>query len=127
MKKRYSEELGDWIKKRASTKRDKNLVMFLAVKDDVADALQAGYPVKTIWEHMYATGRLSIGYDSFLNYTNRQLRKPTNKPSSEKLRIKDKATSEPVSNEKSSSTVKTEPGKSKGFFINSSPNKEDLV
>lgn len=128
MKKRYSDVLGEWVKERESTKRDKNLVMFLAVKNDVADALEAGYPVKTIWEHMYSTKRLTMGYDSFLNYTNRQIRKPVNKPNTDKPSTKEKTVIKKVGNESTATTeVNKSDNKPKGFVINSSPKKEDLI
>ena len=48
MAKSYPEQLAEWVKRRESTKRDKNLVAFLAVRDDVKLAVDAGYAVKTI-------------------------------------------------------------------------------
>ncbi|MDO9013673.1 MAG: TraK family protein, partial [Polynucleobacter sp.] len=49
MAKTYPEQLGEWVKRRESTQRDKNLVAFLAVRDDVKAAVEAGYSVKTVW------------------------------------------------------------------------------
>ena len=45
MKKRFSEQLGEWVKEKKSRQTDKNLVAFLAVKADVQDALNEGYAI----------------------------------------------------------------------------------
>jgi hypothetical protein len=43
MNKSYTEQLAEWVKKKhAVKKRDRNLVMFQAVKDDVCEAISAG-------------------------------------------------------------------------------------
>ena len=60
MPKTYPEELAEWVKGREAKKprQDKHVVAFLAVKSDVQAALDAGYAMKTIWEHMKETDRL---------------------------------------------------------------------
>ena len=75
MAKNYSEQLGEWVKKKESTQRDKNLVAFLAVRDDVKMAVEAGYAVKTIWANMHELKRIEFSYDTFLNYVNRLIRR----------------------------------------------------
>lgn len=75
MAKSYPEQLGEWVKQRTSTRRDKNLVAFLGVRDDVKAAVEAGYAVKTVWANMVECGRIVFGYDTFLNYTNRMVRR----------------------------------------------------
>lgn len=63
MNKRYPEQLAEWVKKKQSVKkRDRNLVMFQAVKEDVREAIAAGYSIRTIWEHMHEVQRVTIGY-----------------------------------------------------------------
>lgn len=74
MAKAYSELLGEWVKQRASSQRDRNLVAFLGVRDDVREALSAGYSVATIWAHMHEERRVLFGYDTFLSHVNRHIR-----------------------------------------------------
>lgn len=74
MEKPYAEQLSDWIKCSKPAKRDQYLVAFLAVSDDVRAALAAGFPMNTIWRHMYATGRVPFGYDTFLKHVHRMLK-----------------------------------------------------
>lgn len=63
MPKTYPEELAEWVKGREAKKprQDKHVVAFLAVKSDVQAALDAGYAMKTIWEHMKETGECGAG------------------------------------------------------------------
>lgn len=44
------------------------LAVFLAVRADVLEAHQVGYPYKTIWEHLHEIGRFQYGYKTFLRY-----------------------------------------------------------
>jgi hypothetical protein len=133
MAKTYPELLGEWVKRRESTKRDKNLVAFLAVRDDVRDAVKAGYAVKTIWANMYEEKRVTFGYDTFLNYVNRHIRRPEKGPA-------DNTPSRPVHqpvNAPGRQGPKFEPDAAgpqvkkpdvgRGFTFNSAPRKEDLL
>lgn len=82
MAKSYPKQLGDWVKQRASTRRDLNLVAFMAVREDVKVAVEAGFAVKTVWTNMRETGRINFGYDTFLNYVNKLVhRSDVDKPS----------------------------------------------
>lgn len=125
MAKSYPELLGEWVKRRESTQRDKNLVAFLAVRDDVRAAVDAGYAVKTIWANMSEAGRVKFGYDTFLNYTNRLIRKPKAAAPSH--------TPAPTESVRPTPSIrKTEPQKTvrpvaTGFTFDSAPKKEDLL
>jgi hypothetical protein len=76
MARNYAEELDTWVSQREGTGREKNLVAFHAVRDDIQTALAAGFAVKTIWAHMRAKGRISYGYNTFRFYVNRFIKKP---------------------------------------------------
>jgi hypothetical protein len=76
MARTYADELDAWVTQRAVTGREKNLVAFHAVRDDVRTALEAGFATKTIWAHMRANARISYGYDTFRFYVNRFIKKP---------------------------------------------------
>lgn len=127
MAKSYPEQLGEWVKKRQSTKRDKNLVAFLAVKNDVRAALDAGYAVKTIWANMLDTKRIEFGYDTFLNHVNRLIRRPQ---AARTTRTETKSTATANNDTKSKTSKKqkttTPPSSQAGFVFNPKPNKEDL-
>jgi hypothetical protein len=76
MVKSYTDELAEWVKKRESKGRDKNLVAFHGVRDDVKAAIEAGYSAKTVWSNMHETGRVGFGYETFLSYVHRLIKKP---------------------------------------------------
>lgn len=76
MARNYAEELDTWVTQREVTGREKNLVTFHAVRDDIQTALEAGFAAKTIWAHMRTQGRISYGYNTFRFYVNRFIRKP---------------------------------------------------
>ena len=76
MTKNFPDELAAWVAQRrhaAKHKRNEYLVSFLAVRNDVIEATAAGYTLKTIWEHMQATGRVSFRYETFLKYVRRHI------------------------------------------------------
>lgn len=71
MKKNYAERLELWVRQRASSPREKNRAAFVAVRDDVREALAQKYPVKVIWQNLHEEGVITFGYDAFLNYVHR--------------------------------------------------------
>ena len=113
MAKNYTDTLTEWAKNQGKTtkaRRDRHWVVFLAVKADVEAAIEAGYALRTIWEHMRETGRITYRYETFLKHSSR-LKKI--KP------ITDKSGEEPPEK-------KEPPSKSDGFKFNAVPKKEDL-
>lgn len=74
MAKNYTDELARWATKRQGKAREKNLVTFHALQDDVRAALDAGFSAKTIWAHMQEQGRVDFGYETFLDYVNRVIK-----------------------------------------------------
>lgn len=139
----YTDELAEWVKKRdkTRTRQDKNVVAFLAVRDDVKEAIAAGYAIKTIWEHMHEQGKIAYRYETFLKHVKRHIREaktdkqpvlaakneadasaankqPDNKPATAAPKAKG---SEAKENEKPQL-----PGTG-GFNYQAKPNKEDLI
>ena len=112
---RYSEQIAEWVKQKQSRKRDKNLVAYLAAKEDIQAAMADGYAAKTIWAHLVETQRIAFGYDTFLNYTKRQHPSQTQEASCK--------TEKPPIEIKPKTETKLQPG----FSFNSVPNKEDLL
>ena len=109
MTKNYTETLSEWVKKRetARTKRDIQKIAFLAVRADVKAAIEAGYALKTIWEHMTETGKITYRYVTFLKYANLECKTvPPGEPPEQKI---------------------SQPAKIAGFTFNAIPKKEDLI
>lgn len=132
MAKTYPEELAEWVKGRAAKKprQDKHVVAFLAVKSDVKAALEAGYAMKTIWEHMRETGRLQYRYETFTQHVKRHIKAasvaspPPADPPAPSSQVKG---AKPDPKPPASEPPKSEPPKIGGFTFDAKPNKEDLL
>ena len=133
MTKAYRELLGEWVKQRESTKRDKNLVAFLAVRDNVEEALEAGYSVTTIWTNMHGEKRVAFGYQTFLRYVNRYLRAGKKESVDELSSRPERPTfSTPARTGATIAPTEAVPqvkaaDKVLGFTFNAAPKKEDLI
>lgn len=126
MAKTYIEQLGEWVKKRTSTRRDKNLVAFLAVSENVRVAIKAGYAVKTIWINMVESKQIEFSYDTFLKYTHRFIRQPSDYSVSANKSVTKKSTIKSIEN-CNSVTKSIKPAAQAGFVYNPTPNKEELL
>jgi hypothetical protein len=132
MSKSYPEKLGEWIKLRKVAGPDKNLAGFLIVRDDVKAGLDTGYSVKAVWENMYESQRVTFGYDAFLSYVNRLIRRPHNEaqhafPVRPGGAGKGKKREPPAGSENQPVETKTPGNAATGFTFNASPRKEDLL
>ena len=116
MPKRYTDDLKDWVEKQATiSNRRKYLSSFLAVRENVAEALKEKYPMKIIWEHLFESGKIEFHYETFRRYVKQHIRENENTHT---------ATSESdkvVSKEKESKPKPT------GFNFNAKPEKKDLI
>ena len=72
----FPQELAKWVKQREATKarQDKNLVAFLALKGDVQAAMDAGYSLLTIWEHLHDQAKIAYRYETFLKHVRRHIK-----------------------------------------------------
>lgn len=127
----YTDQLAKWVKEKKSTPRNKNLVAFLAVRADIKEALDAGYPVKTVWENMHELKRIEFGYDTFLNYVNRQIRRPqANQPAPQVeldlTKTSQDSKSKPPEDHTKQTAKTPKPGTFPGFTFNPVPNAEEL-
>lgn len=118
--KTLTERIADRAKTVPSS-RGKNRASFLAVRDEVADALK-DWPVKAIWETLRAEGKIEFGYDAFISYVNRHIR---NRPQHAPLTHAVKPTADPPP------TPEREPARSSssppGFSYNATPDTKSLV
>lgn len=133
MTKSYPELLGEWIKRRESTKRDRYLAAFLAVRDDVKAAVNAGYPIMTIWANMVEAGQVACGYETFRNYVNRYVRRADEShtstspaPTSDRAQAPRVPTVRKIAGT-SPGDQASKPATIPGFTFNSEPRKEDLI
>lgn len=120
MAEKFLKQLGKWVKKQESAPHDKNLVMFLAVRDDVKAAVHEGYTIKTIWAALCNAKRIDFCYETFRTYVNRLIRGPAENQAAPPKDAKD----QPDTNKTGPKIIK--PAPAPGFTFNPNPNKEDL-
>ncbi|AKU66417.1 peptide transporter [Ottowia sp. oral taxon 894] len=76
----YPDELAarlDHQQQTSQIKRRDYLAAFMAARTDVSAAIEAGYALKIIWEHMREIGRIPFRYETFLKYVRQHI---TNAP-----------------------------------------------
>ncbi|PVZ82666.1 DNA-processing protein [Serratia sp. S1B] len=81
MGKNYLIDLQEWVAQKKGingSSANSARVIFLAIRDDVETAIDAGYSLTTIWEHMHETGRVTTTYETFRRHVKRYInqRKP---------------------------------------------------
>lgn len=79
MAKSLSMRIAERMSKKAASVGGQNRAAFLALKPDIEEALGDRWPVKSIWETLYAEGKIRFSYQSFRKYAN-TLIPPLNEP-----------------------------------------------
>jgi hypothetical protein len=75
MGRNITDALAEWVAKQQTPRRqDAQVVAFLAVRADVATALEAGYSVKTVWAFLKDEGRITSSYEAFRRHVQRHIR-----------------------------------------------------
>ncbi|MDX9885197.1 TraK family protein [Thauera sp.] len=129
----FLEELAKWAtgtRQTTKPRRKETMAVFLAVRQDVKEAIAAGYALKTIWEHMHETGRVSFRYETFLRHVRRHI---TNAPPERpKLPVPVKSEVQAKGSDESKPKALTEPKKSGvpsvgRFNFDPTPKKEELL
>jgi hypothetical protein len=132
----YPDELAAWIEKRAAKKRrqDAAAVAFLAVRGDVKAAMDSGYAVTTIYEHMRETGRVKCSYETFRKHVQRFIKAapaapapvPPRRPTRPRGRSRRNRKGSKARKPKAPEPKKPAQGIARLHF-NPKPNKEDLL
>jgi hypothetical protein len=117
MVKGYVENLTSWVEARSGQKKrmDAALVAFLAVKNDVQEAIEAGFTLATIYAHLRETGKLTCTYETFRRHVRR----------SKLSTLKNSRPPLPKNPKPLSSGEQPKP--STGFTFNATPKAEELI
>lgn len=129
----FLDELAKWVTEThqaTKPRRQETLAAFLAVREDVKEAIAAGYALKTIWGHMRETGRVSFRYETFLRHVRRHITNAL--PERPKLPAPVKSAVQARGSDESKSKGTPEPKKSGvppvgRFNFDPTPNKEELL
>ena len=124
MAKRLSARIAERTGRKTPSRHGKNRAAFLAVRDDVKEAIDDGWPVKEIWETLYEEGKLSFSYETFRTYVNRLI-----------VGLRSEITRDVVAGKKGKRDPEREGFNSvehstaglPSFTFNSTPKKEDLI
>jgi len=136
------EELAEWVRTREATKKprqDKNLVAFLSVKSFIQEAIETGYSLLTIWEHLNEKGCIPYSYETFVKHVRRHIKEKRDRTSQEveqtpailtpipaEKRPSRKSMPQPVT-ETVPVPAPPKPTEATGFTFNSTPKKEDYI
>ena len=115
MAKSYTDELAAWVETRVKKRKrqqDAAAVAFLAVRVDVSAAIDAGYALTTIWEHMHETGKVKCGYETFRKHVRRFITAAAHRVVKQVSQPQPKARA---------------PAGVGGFSFNATPKKEELI
>jgi len=127
----YPEELAKWLAKRAAKKnrKDASTVAFLAVRTDVKAAMDAGYAMTTIYEHMRETGRVKTSYETFRLHVRRFIKTKSVRPTPQQpATVNEVKEQKPQKQQEGNSMRKKRgPPKIPEFNFNPTPKKEDLI
>ena len=134
MDKNYLDNLGEWVKRKEVPQKNKALVSFLTVRDDVKLALNAGYSGKTVWAHMTESKRIDFSYQTFLKFVNHQIRRPKSDQTTTLVAAASQAVPAPINTSAQANVSmnnlaakKIQASTPLGFTFNPIPNKEELL
>lgn len=128
MVKSLSERIAQRVSARQPSRTGKNRASFLAVRDDVRQALDDGWPVKVIWDTLRDEGKIEFGYDAFIGYVNRLIRNTEMSPAKPPAEKADKPAPKGKAKNDAPQESKAEaPPSIGGFYFNPKPNQEDLL
>jgi len=89
--------------------------------------MDEGYALKTIWQHMNETGKLSYRYETFLKHVRKHIKEKQEKPLPKPQTGKDRQ--EKISRPEKEDKKKVKQAKSQlsGFVFDANPNEKDLI
>lgn len=71
MAKSLSARIAERATRQKPSRSAQNRATFLALKADIKEALDDGWPVKTVWETLHEEGKVTFSYQAFRGYANR--------------------------------------------------------
>lgn len=135
MARTLSQRIAERAKTKLPSQSGKNRAAFLAIRDEVRQSIEDGWPIKSIWETLLEEGKIAFGYDSFIGYVDRLIRYPVKlippqvpAPGQATSKASRSAAALPsASRHRASGPPVPKPDSPSGFTFNPEPKKEDLI
>ena len=131
MAKSLSARIAERIARKKPAGNVRNRAAFLALRGEVKQAIDDGWPVKTIWETLHDEEKVAFSYQAFRGYVNRLILSPSASGEAAPLVVADQPRqAAPRSVPESARTPaewKPERPAASGFTFNRTPKKEDLL
>jgi hypothetical protein len=67
-KKRLTQRVAERVEREKTSQAARNRAQFLAQRDEILEALDDGWPMKTVWQTLRSEGAITFGYDAFVRY-----------------------------------------------------------
>ena len=129
MTKSLSERIAERAKKKKPSRNAQNRAAFLAVRADVKQAIDDGWPVKNVWETLHEEGKVTFSYQAFRGYVNRLIlaSKPDVATAPATLGEGSTPDAGKPAAEGASNTTRQKPAALPGFTFNANADKKDLL
>ena len=132
MAKSLSARIAERVARKKPVGNVRNRAAFLALRGEVKQAIDDGWPVKTIWETLHDEEKVAFSYQAFRGYVNRLILSPpadgqaapvpvvADQPRQVASRLAPQSATNPAER-------KAEKPTATGFTFNRTPKKEDLL
>jgi hypothetical protein len=131
MAKSLSARIAERIARKKPAGNVRNRAAFLALRGEVKQAIDDGWPVKTIWETLHGEGKVAFSYQAFRGYVNRLILSPSANGEATPLVVADQprqaAPRLAVQSARTPAEWQPEKLAATGFTFNRTPKKEDLL
>ena len=84
MAKTLSKRIAARMKKNDAGLKKSNRTIFLALRDQIEEALNDGWTVKVVWETLKEEGKVAFSYQAFNGYVNRLIKNEREKPDAQR-------------------------------------------
>ena len=132
MAKSLSARIAERIARKKPAGNVRNRAAFLALRGEVKQAIDDGWPVKTIWETLHDEEKVAFSYQAFRGYVNRLILSPSVSGEAASMpavadQSRQVAPRLALPSAKNRSEWKPEKPAAIGFTFNRTPKKEDLL
>ena len=132
MAKSLSARIAERVARKKPAGNVRNRAAFLALRGEVKQAIDDGWPVKTIWETLHDEEKVAFSYQAFRGYVNRLILSPPVSGEAAPAAVgadqpRQAVSKLPPQSARTLAEWKPEKPTATGFTFNRTPKKEDLL